>query len=401
MWYYVASTPLALVNALDVLINVLAVKTLRLSLHEVSLLNAMWILVLLLLSKSAEKYFYHGLSKKSILVANSALTASTLVLYLSILYSQRGLLYVSYAFHAVAFLHYRVGVQIGILENYFSHEWGFINKKVLTTTLLVDGLVLSLLATWRLDVSKPGELTLILLQCLAAGLLAQLVTPQPIVRFTRIVEKLERNAELGLGLTDSLVLLASLGSSSNTTWIKMYLSRRRAVSTLTLLLTSLVVFKISSEYLWTPLPYILINTHGLSADSVLALYGAGKIIASVILHVLPQWISSELAVSLAILLRSTCTLTLLLLTPTSIIVATLLALIYSLGVVVDVAVYSAYLKITLGEKITLFPAISELAGFIGAVSSSSALSTLGLNLYSFIIVLLNFTSLLLVLKALK
>jgi hypothetical protein len=361
----------------------------------------MWILVLLLLSKSAEKYFYHGLSKKSILVANSALTASTLVLYLSILYSQRGLLYVSYAFHAVAFLHYRVGLQIGILENYFSHEWGFINKKVLTTTLLVDGLVLSLLATWRLDVSKPGELTLILLQCLAAGLLAQLVTPQPIVRFTRIVEKLERNAELGLGLTDSLVLLASLGSSSNTTWIKMYLSRRRAVSTLTLLLTSLVVFKISSEYLWTPLPYILINTHGLSADSVLALYGAGKIIASVILHVLPQWISSELSVSLAILLRSTCTLTLLLLTPTSVIVATLLALIYSLGVVVDVTVYSAYLKITLGEKITLFPAISELAGFIGAVSSSSALSTLGLNLYSFIIVLLNFTSLLLVLKALK
>jgi hypothetical protein len=99
------------------------------------------------------------------------------------------------------------------------------------------------------------------------------VTPQPTIKFTRIVEKLERNAELGLGLTDSLILLTTLNFNLDATWIKKYLSRRKLIRDLGLVLASIVLFRISSEYLWTPLPYILINTLGFSAGSVLALYG--------------------------------------------------------------------------------------------------------------------------------
>jgi hypothetical protein len=63
--------------------------------------------------------------------------------------------------------------------------------------------------------------------------------------------------------------------------------------------------------------------------------------------------------------------------------------------------YNTYLKIVLGERITLYPILAEIASFVGAVSSSYVINTLSLDLFSAVIELLNTISLLLMLKALE
>jgi hypothetical protein len=63
--------------------------------------------------------------------------------------------------------------------------------------------------------------------------------------------------------------------------------------------------------------------------------------------------------------------------------------------------YNTYLKIVLGERITLYLVLAEIASFVGAVSSSYVIDTLSLDLFSAVIVLLNTISLLLMLKALE
>lgn len=123
MWYYIASVPLAIINALDILINVVAVKIAGFNLHNAASLNALWTLVLLFSSRSAERYSYYGFSKRSILMGTLALTMSTILLYLTVLYSCTILIYISYGLHAIAYIYFRIGVQTELIENYYNYEW--------------------------------------------------------------------------------------------------------------------------------------------------------------------------------------------------------------------------------------------------------------------------------------
>jgi hypothetical protein len=300
--------------------------------------------------------------------------------------------------HAVAFIYCRVGVQTSIVENYFSNIWGSINRRVSATTILLDGLFLTLLSILWINVFTLSYSIILLVLYIFTGFLSYLIIPQPILRLTRLVEKIERNIAVGLIPIDNLLVLSSLDPYMNTTQIKTRSLYRRISSGVGLIIISLVLFKISSEYLFTPLPYILINMMSLSTESVLMLYGLGKILASILLALIPLSKINNRIFSIAIAIRVFSVYTLLAIKLPSQVLSILLSLIYVCGVVIDISIYTTYLKITGGERITAYTMLGEIASFIGALTSSQALRTLGLTYLSLTIGILNTISLLILLK---
>jgi len=398
VWYYITSLLLALVNSLDLLINIVAVRILKFNLQEIAILNALWTLVILFSSIHTEILSQRGCSKRLLLIGFLLLSASLIVLYLSTINTIREALYVSYMLHAVAFIYCRVGVQTSIVENYFSNIWGSINRRVSATTILLDGLFLTLLSILWINVFTLSYSIILLVLYIFTGLLSYLIIPQPILRLTRLVEKIERNIAVGLIPIDNLLVLSSLDPYMNTTQIKTRSLYRRISSGVGLIIISLVLFKISSEYLFTPLPYILINMMSLSTESVLMLYGLGKILASILLALIPLSKINNRIFSIAIAIRVFSVYTLLAIKLPSQVLSILLSLIYVCGVVIDISIYTTYLKITGGEKITAYTMLGEIASFIGALTSSQALRTLGLTYLSLTIGILNTISLLILLK---
>jgi hypothetical protein len=398
VWYYITSLLLALVNSLDLLINIVAVRILKFNLQEIAILNALWTLVILFSSIHTEILSQRGCSKRLLLIGFLLLSASLIVLYLSTINTIREALYVSYMLHAVAFIYCRVGVQTSIVENYFSNIWGSINRRVSATTILLDGLFLTLLSILWINVFTLSYSIILLVLYIFTGFLSYLIIPQPILRLTRLVEKIERNIAVGLIPIDNLLVLSSLDPYMNTTQIKTRSLYRRISSGVGLIIISLVLFKISSEYLFTPLPYILINMMSLSTESVLMLYGLGKILASILLALIPLSKINNRIFSIAIAIRVFSVYTLLAIKLPSQVLSILLSLIYVCGVVIDISIYTTYLKITGGERITAYTMLGEIASFIGALTSSQALRTLGLTYLSLTIGILNTISLLILLK---
>lgn len=398
VWYYITSLLLALVNSLDLLINIVAVRILKFNLQEIAILNALWTLVILFSSIHTEMLSQRGCSKRLLLIGFLLLSASLIVLYLSTINTIREALYVSYMLHAVAFIYCRVGVQTSIVENYFSNIWGSINRRVSATTILLDGLFLTLLSILWINVFTLSYSIILLVLYIFTGFLSYLIIPQPILRLTRLVEKIERNIAVGLIPIDNLLVLSSLDPYMNTTQIKTRSLYRRISSGVGLIIISLVLFKISSEYLFTPLPYILINMMSLSTESVLMLYGLGKILASILLALIPLSKINNRIFSIAIAIRVFSVYTLLAIKLPSQVLSILLSLIYVCGVVIDISIYTTYLKITGGERITAYTMLGEIASFIGALTSSQALRTLGLTYLSLTIGILNTISLLILLK---
>lgn len=398
VWYYVTSLLLALVNSLDLLVNIVAVKILKFNLQEVALLNALWTLVILFSSRHTEVMSQRGYSKGLVFIGFLLLSKSLVMTYLSIIYTSRVFLYVSYMLHAIAFIYCRVGVQTGIVESYFSNVWSSINRRVSVATILLDGLFLVLLSALWIRVFTLTYSIILLILCILTGLLVYLIIPQPILRLTKLVEKIERDVAVGLIPIDNLLILSSLDSYTNTTWLKARSLYRRANSGVSLVIFSLVLFKISSEYLFTPLPYILINIMNLKTESVLLLYGLSKILASTLLAIIPVSKTSRTALGIAIVVRVFSIYTLLVLKPPSQLLSVLLSLIYVCGVTIDISMYTAYLKLTSGEKLTAYTVLGEIASFIGALTSSQALRTLGLTHLSLTIGILNTISLLILLK---
>ena len=398
VWYYITSLLLALVNSLDLLINIVAVRILKFNLQEIAILNALWTLVILFSSIHTEILSQRGYSKRLLLIGFLLLSASLIVLYLSTINTIREALYVSYMLHAVAFIYCRVGVQTSIVENYFSNIWGSINRRVSATTILLDGLFLTLLSILWINVFTLSYSIILLVLYIFTGFLSYLIIPQPILRLTRLVEKIERNIAVGLIPIDNLLVLSSLDPYMNTTQVKTRSLYRRISSGVGLIIISLVLFKISSEYLFTPLPYILINMMSLSTESVLMLYGLGKILASILLALIPLSKINNRIFSIAIAIRVFSVYTLLAIKLPSQVLSILLSLIYVCGVVIDISIYTTYLKITGGERITAYTMLGEIASFIGALTSSQALRTLGLTYLSLTIGILNTISLLILLK---
>jgi hypothetical protein len=386
------------VNSLDLLINIVAVRILKFNLQEIAILNALWTLVILFSSIHTEILSQRGYSKRLLLIGFLLLSASLIVLYLSTINTIREALYVSYMLHAVAFIYCRVGVQTSIVENYFSNIWGSINRRVSATTILLDGLFLILLSILWINVFTLSYSIILLVLYIFTGFLSYLIIPQPILRLTRLVEKIERNIAVGLIPIDNLLVLSSLDPYMNTTQIKTRSLYRRISSGVGLIIISLVLFKISSEYLFTPLPYILINMMSLSTESVLMLYGLGKILASILLALIPLSKINNRIFSIAIAIRVFSVYTLLAIKLPSQVLSILLSLIYVCGVVIDISIYTTYLKITGGERITAYTMLGEIASFIGALTSSQALRTLGLTYLSLTIGILNTISLLILLK---
>jgi hypothetical protein len=387
------------VNSLDLLINIVAVRILKFNLQEIAILNALWTLVILFSSIHTEILSQRGCSKRLLLIGFLLLSASLIVLYLSTINTIREALYVSYMLHAVAFIYCRVGVQTSIVENYFSNIWGSINRRVSATTILLDGLFLTLLSILWINVFTLSYSIILLVLYIFTGFLSYLIIPQPILRLTRLVEKIERNIAVGLIPIDNLLVLSSLDPYMNTTQIKTHsLYRRISSGGVGLIIISLVLFKISSEYLFTPLPYILINMMSLSTESVLMLYGLGKILASILLALIPLSKINNRIFSIAIAIRVFSVYTLLAIKLPSQVLSILLSLIYVCGVVIDISIYTTYLKITSGERITAYTMLGEIASFIGALTSSQALRTLGLTYLSLTIGILNTISLLILLK---
>jgi hypothetical protein len=386
------------VNSLDLLINIVAVRILKFNLQEIAILNALWTLVILFSSIHTEILSQRGYSKRLLLIGFLLLSASLIVLYLSTINTIREALYVSYMLHAVAFIYCRVGVQTSIVENYFSNIWSSINRRVSATTILLDGLFLTLLSILWINVFTLSYSIILLVLYIFTGFLSYLIIPQPILRLTRLVEKIERNIAVGLIPIDNLLVLSSLDPYMNTTQIKTRSLYRRISSGVGLIIISLVLFKISSEYLFTPLPYILINMMSLSTESVLMLYGLGKILASILLALIPLSKINNRIFSIAIAIRVFSVYTLLAIKLPSQVLSILLSLIYVCGVVIDISIYTTYLKITGGERITAYTMLGEIASFIGALTSSQALRTLGLTYLSLTIGILNTISLLILLK---
>lgn len=398
VWYYITSLLLALVNSLDLLINIVAVRILKFNLQEIAILNALWTLVILFSSIHTEILSQRGYSKRLLLIGFLLLSASLIVLYLSTINTIREALYVSSMLHAVAFIYCRVGVQTSIVENYFSNIWGSINRRVSAITILLDGLFLTLLSILWINVFTLSYSIILLVLYIFTGFLSYLIIPQPILRLTRLVEKIERNIAVGLIPIDNLLVLSSLDPYMNTTQIKTHSLYRRVSSGVGLIIISLVLFRISSEYLFTPLPYILINMMSLSTESVLMLYGLGKILASILLALIPLSKINNRIFSIAIAIRVFSVYTLLAIKLPSQVLSILLSLIYVCGVVIDISIYTTYLKITGGERITAYTMLGEIASFIGALTSSQALRTLGLTYLSLTIGILNTISLLILLK---
>uniref|UniRef100_A0A7C2FNK8 MFS transporter n=1 Tax=Thermosphaera aggregans TaxID=54254 RepID=A0A7C2FNK8_9CREN len=378
---------ISLLNLLDLLINIIAVRIIGMNIIEISLLNFAWTIVFVFFVKIANRLGDKGIARFQIILGLIGVLSSEIFLKMVLKNGQYWLIYASYVVHAVAYSFTRIGVNAFVLENFQSSEWGVVFKKISRNTLLIDAVLLITISRITTGLFLQGFEYFIVITLLAY-LLGVFKVKEPVFKIERILNRIERNISRVITSIHGYLNLTSF-ENFNGTFIPSYRVLQPIVTPLKLIIIGLLGFRIGNEFLFTPLPYHFIKTLGFDLNQVFQIYGIGKIVAFT-LYTLFQGVLTKKSVFLASIPLRIFTVYVILISGLDLpAVATSLGLLYLANSIIDSNLYLQYVESTGGYGTGTYSLVSEASSLIGVLTSGYVYSVYGLTV---LLILVGFLS---------
>jgi len=367
----------ALLNFLDNLFNVLGVVLFHFTPVDLGVFNAVWTAAYILPVRVAGYMADKGLFKKMSFISTASLTLSIASLAAALSTSSSPLLYAAYTAHAFAYAFGRVSVDSSLLELYESRLWGWASRSLTVRVLVFEAL--AYLAVSRLGVlGLVSNLHYFTLAATAAALLYIAFTPQPTLLIERTLYKLERSLARTLSAIHSTPLYLPALSSLDKPRVFEKRFSEGGVSAVSVLIC-LFWLRLSSEFLFTPLPAVMIS-RGYSSSTLMAVYGFARLLAVLLLQLMPRDLLKPQTLIAVPLTRAIAVAALYSFMAIPAPAVAFLSLIYTANSILYVALYSLYVEATYGYRLGTYTLFNELVSFIGSLLSGYAYRALGVSI---------------------
>lgn len=375
MWLLLSSVYVAFLGLSDIVIDLIAINYYRVNAVTLGLLSSLWIFVYVVASRLASRIAENKGSRP--LVVTSVLTTLLLFYFLFTLGDFYYLL-ISQVLHSLSVALIRNSISITILNSLESEEWDSTNRVFFQFSMFFEGVFLYVTSFFSLA-SLVNSVTLLSAAFLTTSIFLLLFMPSSKLSFSRDLFRAEKNINSSLS---TVSILSSIGYEPLYTPSKARMLSRMLETrhTLTIgdVLASVAGFRLSNSFFFTPLAFIFLRVLGLSSDSVLAIYGLAKIVASISLSFFPKYLGKKLAmIVLAFrLLIMTLLVSSLLTRSYELIVA--LTLTYLFNIALDTKLYSLYIEASLASNPSTYSIVSEFSNMVGALMSGYLITLGGL-----------------------
>jgi len=393
----VAALNIGLASIMDLLINLIAVKHFNFSVVELGLLNALWTIVFIPVVRIMDRLADAGRVRLLWYIGSSSMALLQALMYFSLIFHSKQLIYVTYMIHTLVFASTRLAVNTYIFETRDSGSWSKASIMISRLRLLSESvIILSLALVGFSTIVTSGYIYLAVLFTLLhfSGLL---VIHEPRLKIERVLYRLESMLGMILIPVKGLLTLSYLEINGS-----IPLSTRIYASALVpsgLILLALVGFRLSNEYLWTPLPYYLTRVLELGINDVLMVYGLGRLIAfSLYITVRSNLVFKKGSFAIGILVRL---LVLMILNniSNSVLIGFLLGLIYLANDIIDLNLFLAFAKNRGGYGVGLYSLIGEIISLVGSASSGYIYAVGGSSLIAVLTTVLSMLVIPVVLKS--
>ncbi len=366
MWLLLSSMYVAFLGLIDVAIDLIAVSYYRVNAATLGLLASLWIFVYAVVSRLASRVVENKGSKLLIII--SMPITLTLIAFLFSLGNFYHII-VSQILHASSVALVRSSISIAILNSLESEDWNFANRMFFQLSMFFEGVLLyvisSLSLAFLIDSASIFSATF-----LSVGLLLFLFMPSSKSSFSRDLFRVEKNINSSLS---TVSILSSIGYDPLYTPSKARMLSRMLETRNTLsvgdVLTSVIGFRLSNSFFFTPLAFIFLRVLGMSNEFVLAVYGIAKILASVSLSFFPNNMGRGLAVTTLLLRLLIMSLFVSSVLTHSYELIIALALTYLLNIALDAKLYSLYIEASLASNPSTYSIVSEFSNLVGSLTS--------------------------------
>lgn len=359
---------MALLNTLDLLYNLIGIRLFNFNYIDLGLFNATWTLIYILSTRFTNVFVDKGFFRKTISISIFFNIVMTILLLNSINTRNIHLYYLSYCLYAVIVSETRIPIYTSILEYYDSDKWSTINKSLIFRIIVFEGLFL--ITYSNIDyTSLISNLDKIFVIIITLNVISVFVIPQPLLLIERIVYRIEKGINKMLSpVRSSLVIsfqpiyLPDKTSIYRDLFSKSFVNKKE-------LLIALFGLKISNEFLFTPLPLILMKNNNLNPVSILQIYGFAKILTFIFILVLKIESLNPGLISLAMSLRTASTILLFILLNNTMLIPILITLIFYSNALLDSILYNLYLETSSGYRTGDYTIVSEVACLTGSLAS--------------------------------
>lgn len=375
MWLLLSAIYVAFLGLSDVVIDLIAVNYYRVDVVTLGLLSSLWILTYIIASRIASRIAESRGPRP--LITISILTMLPFLAFLFSLGDFRHLI-VSQILHSLSVALVRNSVSITILNNLESEKWDNTNRAFFQSSMFFEGVFLYGTSVITLK-SLINSVTVFSVGPLAVGVFLLLLMPSSNLSISRDLFRTEKNINSSLS---TISILSSIG------YEPLYApSKARVVSrilesqhTLTVgdVLVSVIGFRLSNSFFFTPLAFIFLRILGLSSDFVLAIYGIAKIVASISLSFFPSYLSKKVATTILMVRFLVTALVLGSFLTRSYELIAALTLTYLFNIVLDAKLYSLYIEASLASNPSTYSVISEFSNIAGALTSGYLIALGGL-----------------------
>lgn len=371
MWFMLSVILVAILHVLDLLSILFAVKLLSYNPVELGLVSALWTLSLVLGSRFYGKRADRGLFRDTLSMSLASAIIYSILMVLSLRTGSKPLLAVAYAFHAQMYSSVRVTISTLMLEYFDYREWRNISLRYATGIYFVEGMILiGLSQVGFQSVVSNVAFTLVPLLILPVALMINL--PRMDFMIERSLFRVDRLLNKTLMNIRNVVFTTPLIHDS------FDISEAREVG-LGGIVLGITGFVFSNEVFFTILPFILVNSCGFSLEVIIAMYGFGKFVSSLLIALVFRS-ASRSGLAIGITARSLALITIYLYSSNPMVIVLGLVVIYTSGLAINTTLYSLYNEATYGYGVYRYSILYETLSLIGSIASGFLYKTCGLLL---------------------
>jgi len=366
VWLLLSSVYVAFLGLIDVVIDLIAVNYYRVNAATLGLLASLWVFVYAVVSRLASRVAENK-GSKPLIVVSMPITLTLIAFLFS--FGNFYHIVVSQVLHAFGVALVRNSVSVTILNSLESEDWNFANRMFFQLSMFFEGVFLYVISSLSLTF-LIGSASIFSAAFLSVGLLTLFLMPSGRFSFSRDLFRVEKNVDSSLS---TVSILSSIGyeplyTPSKTRMLSRMLETRNTLSVGDVL-TSVVGFRLSNSFFFTPLAFIFLRVLGMSSEFVLAVYGIAKILASISLSFFPNHMGRGLAVTTLLLRLLIMALFVGSVLTRSYELIIALALTYLFNIALDAKLYSLYIEASLASNPSTYSIVSEFSNMVGSLTS--------------------------------
>lgn len=375
---------MATINTMDLVTNIFGVIVAGMGPVELGIMNALWTVAFIFAIRVANKLADKGEIRAQLIIALSSFILMNIFMLVFLYLKDPWILIYTYMVHALVFSFARTGISSYIHENYNSYEWNKILSRRIKFTMLIEAIYFAIISLIGINVLIKSYIFFSLFNTLLFFTLL-LSIREPVLKIERLMYSLEGKLSDILARLNYFLMLSSIqveGLIPRS--FRLYNLRTIGMG---LIITSLLAFRISNEYLLTPFPFYLNRVLHISPDNMVLIYGAGRLIAALFLFILSTHVSPIIYLSsLAIRILA---IFLFLIKRDLVVIGLALGLIYFTNNSIDLAMYLTYVRKTGGYGIGMYLLLGEIGSLIGTLTSGLIFNGIGLQGFFILIMALS------------